>query len=227
MMSAEQLREEDQHAPGVDSAPPGEGAREEGPGRRRRRRGGRGRGGDRNGERAPREAFANEASPADAIETHAAELESARAPAHESTDASHRHARPHHEARDERMEQSAPVHEPVTPTHSQASAAPTFAPVQPAVAFREVSQHDEASAENSPHRPNRKRHHGGDGQPAQPAELQMVETQGEAAIVPPADDDLPRRTKPRRRRAQAVESEPLQIVETQPGSQSPDSASTP
>jgi len=125
------------------------------------------------------------------------------------------------------MEQSAPTHEPVTPAQSQASAASTFAPAQAPVAFREVSQHDEASEENAPHRPNRKRRHAGEGQPAQPAELQMVETQGEAAIVPPADDELPRRTKPRRRRAQAVANEPLQIVETQPGSQTQDSAPTP
>jgi ribonuclease E len=225
MMSADMLREEEQQVPRLEAQPPGaEGAREEGTGRRRRRRGGRGRG-DRNAERAPREGFANEASPADAIETQAAELEAAREPAHESTDSSHRHERPHHEAREERVEQAAPMHEPVTPTHAQASATPVFAPVHAPVPFREVSQHDEAVEDNAAHRPNRKRRHGGEGESAQP-ELQLVETQVEAAAAPPADDDLPRRTKPRRRRSQAVDSEPLQIVETQPGAPS-DGAQTP
>jgi hypothetical protein len=48
--------------------------------------------------------------------------------------------------------------------------------------------------------------------------LVLVQTQPGVAIAPVvAEDELPRRTKPRRRRSQAVESEPLMLVETQPG----------
>jgi len=42
----------------------------------------------------------------------------------------------------------------------------------------------------------------------------MVETQAPVQMAPEGDDELPRRTKPRRRRGGPVESEPLQLVET-------------
>jgi hypothetical protein len=89
-----------------------------------------------------------------------------------------------------------------------------------------VSQHDEAAEESQAHRPNRKRHHVTDA-PAQ-AELQMVETSFSAPVEPPAEEELPHRTKPRRRRSQAMDNEPLKLVETQPGDQqSQDGAPTP
>jgi ribonuclease E len=227
MMSAEMLRDED---PSMDpaaraDAPPGaEAQHEEGQGRRRRRRGGRGR--DRNGERPPREGFPGEASPADAIESRAAELEEARAPVHEAVDAtSHQNTHARHEAREPQRDHDAPRHEPVAPAMAQAPAAPTFAPLAAPVAFREVSQHDESGDEAQSHRPQRRRRHG--AEPAeQPQQLQLVETQAESFSDPPAEDDLPRRTRPRRRRSHAAVEEPLQIVETQPGSQQ-DGAPTP
>jgi hypothetical protein len=96
----------------------------------------------------------------------------------------------------------------------------------PPVAFRSVSQHDEVVEESDSHRPQRKRRHS-EGQGEQPQQLQLVETQAEAAPIA-TEDDLPRRTKPRRRRSQAAESEPLKLVETQPGTQMPqDGAPTP
>ena len=229
MMSAEMLRdEEQQQAPHGESHPEGaEGAREgEGQGRRRRRRGGRNRG--ERGDRGPREQFGNEASPADAIESRAAELEEARAPQHEAVDTpSHQHTHARHEARDEQHDREAVRHEPVAPTMAQAPAAPTFQPMAAPVAFREVSQHDEDSAESQSHRPQRKRRHGSE-HAEQQQELQLVETQSNAPASMPADeDDLPRRTKPRRRRAQATIEEPLKLVETQPGTQPQDGAPTP
>jgi ribonuclease E len=227
MMSAEMLRDEDASMdPGarLDSPPGAEGQHEEGQGRRRRRRGGRGR--DRNAERAPREGFASEASPADAIESRAAELEEARAPVHEPVDApSHQHTHARHEAREPQRDHDAAQHEPVAPTMEQAPAAPTFAPLAAPVAFRAVSQHDPSGDESQSHRPQRKRRHG--AEPSEQQQLQLVETQVEAPSAPPAEDDLPRRTKPRRRRSQAAVEEPLQIVETQPGSQPKDGAPTP
>jgi hypothetical protein len=48
----------------------------------------------------------------------------------------------------------------------------------------------------------------------------MVETQPAATASPAyVEDDLPRRTKPRRRRGGGVADEPLKLVETQPGSE--------
>jgi hypothetical protein len=88
------------------------------------------------------------------------------------------------------------------------------------VAFQAVSQHDEATEEM--HRPNRRRRHGAESQAAEPPALQLVETQAPAEAPAAEEDDLPRRTKPRRRRgANASQSEPLQLVEThaQEGSQ--------
>ncbi|MBC8022386.1 MAG: hypothetical protein H7Y14_04665, partial [Burkholderiales bacterium] len=52
-----------------------------------------------------------------------------------------------------------------------------------------------------------------------------VETQAEVPGAA-AEDDLPRRTKPRRRRSQAADNEPLKLVETQPGTAPQDGAPT-
>ena len=51
------------------------------------------------------------------------------------------------------------------------------------------------------------------------APLQLVETQAEAVVPMSMDDELPRRTKPRRRRGSDVPNEPLKLVETQPGAE--------
>ncbi|HEY2629699.1 MAG TPA: hypothetical protein VGI57_11255, partial [Usitatibacter sp.] len=69
-------------------------------------------------------------------------------------------------------------------------------------------------AEEPSHRPNRKRHQAA-ATSGQSQDLQLVETQGAPAPSPVADDDAPRRTKPRRRRGGATPSEPLQLVETE------------
>jgi ribonuclease E len=226
MMSAELLREDEQQeqAPRLESGPAADAPREGEGARRRRRRGGRGR-----GDRGPRENFATEGSPNDAIESGAAELESARAPVHESVEAEVRHASPHHEAREVEHEQHAPRHEPVTPSFTQSAPTPTPTPapmLAPPAAFRSVSEHDEVVEESQSHRPNRKRH-ASDDAPA-PQELQLVETSSGAPAAAPVEDDLPQRTKPRRRRAQAMDAEPLKLVETQPGTQpGQDGAQTP
>lgn len=92
---------------------------------------------------------------------------------------------------------------------------PVIAPVAVA-AFHAVSQHDDV-ADEAP-KPVRRRRNPGDPGGAQEAPLQLVETQA-AAIVAPAEDDLPHRTKPRRRRGGDAPSEPLKLVETQPGAE--------
>jgi len=95
-------------------------------------------------------------------------------------------------------------------------------PVAAPVAFHEVSEHEGGEG----HRPVRRRRHGEAGEAATAAPLQLVETQAE--VAPPAtEEDLPRRTKPRRRRSAPSESGPLQLVETQPGAQPPASSETP
>jgi len=81
------------------------------------------------------------------------------------------------------------------------------------VAFHEVSEHDEAQAGSQSQRPNRRRRQGGEAQ-AEAQPLQMVETQAPVQMAPEGDDELPRRTKPRRRRAGQAAAEPLQMVET-------------
>jgi hypothetical protein len=90
-----------------------------------------------------------------------------------------------------------------------------------------VSEHDAMAEEIR--RPQRRRRESGDGSSGE-AQLQLVETQAAAPSEPPAvDDNLPRRTKPRRRRSGTIAEEPLQLVETQ-GTDEPassDSASTP
>jgi hypothetical protein len=86
------------------------------------------------------------------------------------------------------------------------------------VAFKAVTQHDDADDAEA-HRPQRKRRHASDGGD-QPPPLQLVETQVEAAPLP-VDDEFPRRTKPRKRRSGPVAAEPLSLVETQPGAATP------
>jgi hypothetical protein len=135
-----------------------------------------------------------------------------------------------HEPRSERIEPVAPVHEPAAP-RAQESAPETERvrygePLAPP-SFRSVSQHDEA--EDAPHHPNRRRRQTPAEAAAQQQALQLVETQIEAPVISTHEDDLPRRTKPRRRRAGAKDSEPLQLVETEstPETQHPDSSRTP
>jgi hypothetical protein len=98
---------------------------------------------------------------------------------------------------------SAPMPQPV----------PLAAPVM--ASFHELSQHDDAP---SP-KPVRRRREAAHAEPAQAAEpLVLVQTQPGVAIAPVAvEDELPRRTKPRRRRTVTVLAEPLMLVETQPG----------
>src|SRR5205085_8010123 len=96
-------------------------------------------------------------------------------------------------------------------------AIPSVPPAPPA-AFHAVSEHD-AVAEEA-HRPVRRRRHGEENAAETAASLQMVETQVPVTSAPPVEDELPRRTKPRRRRGGAQQDEPLQLVETQPGTES-------
>jgi hypothetical protein len=100
-------------------------------------------------------------------------------------------------------------------------------PPAPAAAIHAVSEHD--GAEEDSHRPTRRRRKAGDEeQEAQASGLQLVETS--SAPVPAAvEDELPRRTRPRRRRSGAEAPEPLQLVETQgvPEGQLPDNPPMP
>jgi len=113
------------------------------------------------------------------------------------------------------------------PAHAEASREERFETSQPEVAsppaaagraahveFHAVSQHDEQEDAGAAHRPPRRRRTGASATESAQAPLQLVETQAEAA-PPVQDEDLPRRTRPRRRRSVAVESEPLQLVETE------------
>jgi hypothetical protein len=113
-----------------------------------------------------------------------------------------------------------PVREEAEPRAEASEPAPrVHAPVVagPLVEFHAVSEHD-AVAEEA-HRPVRRRRQGQSDAQAQ-SELQMVETQADVAVsAAPQEDELPRRTKPRRRREGAVADEPLKLVETQPGSE--------
>jgi len=110
---------------------------------------------------------------------------------------------------------------PIPPALS--TPAPFAAPRAP-VAFREVSEHDQAApSEESPHKPVRRRRRGGEGADAeQPAALQLVETQSEVAVATPSldEDEASRRPVRRRRRGSApLDNGPLQLVETAPGSE--------
>jgi pyruvate/2-oxoglutarate dehydrogenase complex dihydrolipoamide acyltransferase (E2) component len=85
------------------------------------------------------------------------------------------------------------------------------------VVFNAVSEHD--TVVEQAHRPVRRRRHGQVDGEAAPAPLQIVETQAEAPAVIAVDDEVPRRTRPRKRRGGEVASEPLKLVETQPGAE--------
>jgi hypothetical protein len=87
--------------------------------------------------------------------------------------------------------------------------------VQPPVAFHAVDELQDAERQ----RPVRRRRAEASG-PAVSEPLQIVETSSAVPEAPVLEDELPRRTKPRRRRGGAVESEPLMLVETQPGAPS-------
>jgi hypothetical protein len=89
-------------------------------------------------------------------------------------------------------------------------------PLPEQVVFHAVSEHDALTEEA--HRPVRKRRHDHADASDQPAALQLVETQV-AAAAPAMEDELPHRTKPRRRRGGPVVEEPLKLVETQPGTE--------
>jgi hypothetical protein len=108
-----------------------------------------------------------------------------------------------------------------------APAAPAYVPPAPLTAFaafHAVSEHDEVAEEA--HRPVRKRRQPGVAGSDQPAPLQIVETQ--AATPPPiAEDELPRRTKPRKRRGASADSEPLKLVETQNVGEAPQADTPP
>jgi len=83
---------------------------------------------------------------------------------------------------------------------------------------------DEGTAQQA-HRPQRKQRAA--SSPEAQAALQLVETQLEAPIAAAEDDALPRRTRPRRRRDVTAPAQPLQLVETQPGSVHPDDPAAP
>jgi hypothetical protein len=79
-----------------------------------------------------------------------------------------------------------------------------------------LSQHEDEVTEQ--HRPVRRRH-AHDESASAPEPLQIVETAGAAVEPATFEDELPRRTKPRRRRSVAIESGPLQIIETEAGAE--------
>jgi hypothetical protein len=105
---------------------------------------------------------------------------------------------------------------PVAPAPAPVTTAPP-----PASAFQAVSQHQDSEAS----RPVRRRHRE-DSAPAASEPLQLVETASDkvAAVAPAVEEEAPRRTKPRRRRAVEVANEPLQLVETRPGETAPPEA---
>ena len=206
--------------PRLESHPPGEGAPGQGdnadsPGRRRRRRGGRGGERGERGERAergPRESREGSAAEenSDAVDSRAAQLAAAHEPA------------PFHGSAPERIGEGEPMYDPRNdepseePRHEPKHVYTQQAPAPAPVAFKAVIQHDDAEDADS-HRPNRRRKHGSDAA-SEPQPLQLVETQS-APVPQPVEDDLPHRTKPRRRRTGPAEAEPLMLVETQPGAE--------
>lgn len=105
-------------------------------------------------------------------------------------------------------------------------AVPAVAPAPPS-AFHAVSEHDTVVEQEPSHRPVRRRRQSEPGTTAEAAPLQMVETQAAAPSTPEVEDELPRRTKPRRRRGGAAQEEPLQMVETQATENRQDGAPTP
>ena len=76
-----------------------------------------------------------------------------------------------------------------------------------------MSEHDQVESAEQGHRPNRRRRQG-EHASSEAQQLQMVETQAPVQMAPEAEDELPRRTKPRRRRGGQSANEPLQMVET-------------
>ena len=121
-----------------------------------------------------------------------------------------------------RREQAEPartrVAEPRRETPPPVSAAAM--PAAPAVVFHAVSEHD-AAVEESHQKPARRRRQDHAQGEAAPSALQLVETQAEVVVpAPVAEDELPRRTRPRRRRGGEIPNEPLKLVETQPGAES-------
>jgi ribonuclease E len=217
----ESLREDAVTQPRLEARPVdevlGTGADGEAGGRRRRRRGGRG--ADRpdrpeRSERSDRPERAERAEPAPREE--AAPEESPNRDLFEPAAPLPQHIH---------VESPPPVHHFHEPQERPTEPAETIAPVPPKpmlppappAAFHAVSEHDEASAE--PHRPARRRRPMSEvpAQPVQAAPLQLVETQVETAPVP-IEDELPRRSKPRRRRRDGSQpAEPLMLVETQQG----------
>ena len=210
----------DTHAPAV---PP-----TEGDGQRRRRRRGRGRGerGDRP-ERGPdQEPAAGAVEPAVGIgEFEPAQASDFRDDVNETP--------PSRDERQSALEFSTPPAaakapapvakfddappawvEPVIAVPAPTSA--PYTPPAPLATYHEVSEHEDDA---ELHRPVRRRARSAD-RPAEPPALQLVETSSEVVVPPPVvEDDLPKRTKPRRRRGQAVETGPLVVVETQPGAE--------
>ena len=113
-----------------------------------------------------------------------------------------------------------PISEPAAPRDEPVAAPAPVPPPRPLpeqVVFHAVSEHDAATEEA--HRPVRRRKHDHTEVADQPPALQLVETQAPTAQVAPMEDDLPIRTKPRRRRGGPVADEPLKLVETQPGTE--------
>ncbi len=198
------------HAPEADSQ-----AGENGEGSRRRRRGGRGRGGERGerpegGDRAPRENFAgDDAKNRELFEPSTPRSEEPRFVANAAPE----REEPHRESRRE----EAPDHEEpprhVEPRREEPRAQPVAAAAfVPPAAFHAVSQHEETADQS--HKPVRRRRTPDGESATQASSLQLVETQA-AVVSTPSEDDLPRRTKPRRRRGGSTEAEPLMLVETQ------------
>jgi hypothetical protein len=85
--------------------------------------------------------------------------------------------------------------------------------------YQPLVQHEDTES----HRPVRKRQSEGQGAPDEP--LQLVETAA-AVVMAPVEDELPRRTKPRRRPTAVTTQEALQLVETAPGTEAPAAKST-
>jgi ribonuclease E len=191
--------------PGAEGHPEGEGG-----GRRRRRRG-RGRG--ERGERAPESGAPPEVAPMEGVA--GPQAEAAEGP-----------AAPAEAPRPEPVAEptaAAPETEVVaTPLPHAPQVIASFA--APPATYQVVSEHEKI--EEEAHRPVRRRRH--EAAPAAPAEpLQMVETAGDRAVVPPAmeeAEEAPRRPIRRRRHAaaSAAPAEPLQLVETAPGASTTD-----
>lgn len=105
----------------------------------------------------------------------------------------------------------AAVEPPAPRSESPAVPPPPTVPLAEPAVFHAVSEHQDSEA----HRPvRRRRHHDEAGAAPAQAPLMLVETQAETP-APVVEDELPRRTKPRRRRNAQVQAEPLTLVETQ------------